>query len=141
MAWVEAADLIDRQLSPLGLRAIDALDLRLGNTVLDAGCGAGQTLLQLAELVGLRGQVIGVDIAPLLLEVARRRTEHLGQVRLFEADAQSVPLPAASVDAVYSRFGVMGFRDPVAAFGHLCALLRPSGRLASVAGGHCVRTP
>jgi ubiquinone/menaquinone biosynthesis C-methylase UbiE len=72
-AWADAYELIDLQLSPLGLRAIEALGLDPGDIVVDIGCGAGQTLLQLAERVGEEGQVIGVDVSPLLLETAQRR--------------------------------------------------------------------
>jgi SAM-dependent methyltransferase len=129
-AWAEAYELIDLQLSPLGLRAIEALGLGSGDIVLDIGCGTGQTLLQLAEQVGTEGQVIGVDVAPLLLEIAKRRTEPLSQVRLIQADAQSLDLPAQSTDAVFSRFGVMTFNDPVAAFANFRRILRPSGALA-----------
>lgn len=129
-AWAEAYELIDLQLSPLGLRAIEALGLGSGATVLDVGCGAGQTLLQLAERVGTEGQVIGVDVAPSLLEIAERRAEPLSQVRLIQADAQSLDLPAGSVDAVFSRFGVTSFNDPVAAFANFRRMLRPSGALA-----------
>jgi SAM-dependent methyltransferase len=129
-AWAEAYELIDLQLSPLGLRAIEALGLCSGDIVLDIGCGAGQTLLQLAERVGTEGQVIGVDVAPLLLEIAGRRSDPLSQVRLIQADAQSVELPAESADAVFSRFGVMTFSDPVAAFANFRRILKPSGALA-----------
>jgi SAM-dependent methyltransferase len=129
-AWAEVYELIDLQLSPLGLRAIEALSLGSGDTVLDIGCGAGQTLLQLAERVGTEGQVIGVDVAPLLLEIAGRRTEPLSQVRLIQADAQNLDLQSESMDAVFSRFGVMSFDDPVAAFSNFRRLLKPSGTLA-----------
>ena len=129
-AWAEAYELIDLQLSPLGLRAIEALGVGSGDIVLDIGCGAGQTLLQLAERVGPEGQVIGVDVAPLLLEIAKRRTEALSQVRLIQADAQSLDLPSESTDAVFSRFGVMTFNDPVVAFANFRRILRPSGALA-----------
>jgi SAM-dependent methyltransferase len=129
-AWAEAYELIDLQLSPLGLRAIEALGLRSGDVVLDIGCGAGQTLLQLAERVGTEGQVIGVDIAPLLLAIAKQRTGQLSHVRLIQADAQRLDLPAGSADAVFSRFGVMAFDDPVAAFANFRKILKPSGALA-----------
>jgi SAM-dependent methyltransferase len=129
-AWAAAYELIDRQLCPLGLRVIDALGPRAGDRVLDIGCGAGQTLLQLAERVGPDGQVIGVDVAPLLLEIAARRTAGLAQVRLIQADAQSLDLPSGSADGVFSRFGVMTFDDPVAAFANFRRMLRSSGALA-----------
>jgi ubiquinone/menaquinone biosynthesis C-methylase UbiE len=129
-AWAEAYELIDLQLSPLGLTAIEALGVGSGDIVLDIGCGAGQTLLQLAEQVGTQGQVIGVDMAPLLLAIAKRRTEPLSQVRLIQADAQYLDLPSESADAVFSRFGVMTFKDPVAAFANFRRILRPSGALA-----------
>ncbi len=129
-AWAEAYELIDLQLSPLGLKAIEALSPGSGDVVLDIGCGTGQTLLQLAERVGTDGRVIGVDVAPLLIEIAKRRAEPLSQVRLIRADAQSLNLPAESADAVFSRFGVMNFADPVAAFANFRRILRPSGALA-----------
>jgi SAM-dependent methyltransferase len=131
-AWAEEYELIDLQLSPLGLKAIEAMGLNSRDIVLDIGCGAGQTLLQLAERVGPEGQVIGVDIAPLLLEIARRRTEPLSQVRLIQADAQSLDLPPESADAVFSRFGVMRFNDPMTAFANFRRILRPSGMLGFV---------
>jgi len=131
-AWAETYELIDLQLSPLGLRAMEELSLRPGDSIVDVGCGAGQTLLQLAERVGPAGQVIGVDVAPLLLEIAGRRTERLRQVRLIEADAQTLNLPPGNADAIFSRFGVMSFNDPVAAFSNLRRILKPSGILSFV---------
>ena len=92
-AWADVYELTDLQLCPLGLRAIDALGLKPMDTVLDIGCGAGQTLLQLADRVGVEGRVIGVDVAPLLIQIAKRRTERLSQVSLIEADAQALDLP------------------------------------------------
>lgn len=129
-AWAEAYELIDLQLSPLGLPAIEALALRPGDTVVDIGCGAGETLLQLAERVEACGKVIGVDVAPMLLDTARQRSQRLSQVSLIQADAAFVDIPSASADAVFSRFGVMAFDDAIAAFTNFHRMLSPSGRLA-----------
>ena len=129
-AWAEAYQLIDLQLSPLGLRAIEALGPSAGDVVLDIGCGAGQTLLQLAEKVGTKGRVIGVDIAPQLLGIARQRTNSLSQVSLIQADAQYLDFPSQSADAVFSRFGVMAFNDPIVAFANFRRILKTSGVLA-----------
>ncbi len=131
-ARADVADLLDLQLSPLGLRAIEALSPRIGETILDVGCGAGQSVLQLADRVGPNGRVIGVDIAPLVLEVARRRAEGRSQVNFMECDAQRLALPERSIDCIFSRFGVMAFADPVAAFSNFRRMMRPSGRLAFV---------
>jgi len=131
-AWAEVRELLDRQLSPLGLRAIEALRPCSGDIIVDLGCGAGQTVLQLADQVGPRGRVVGVDIAPLLLDVARERTRGLGNVSFIEGDALALNLPGESVDAFFSRFGVMAFSDPVAAFSNFHRMLKPTGRLAFV---------
>ncbi|HEY2071208.1 MAG TPA: class I SAM-dependent methyltransferase [Rhizomicrobium sp.] len=131
-AWLDVGALLDLQLSPLGQRAIDALAPRPSEVIVDIGCGAGQTVLQLAERVGPEGQVIGVDIAPLLLERARARAEGLRQARFIECDAARLSLPEKCVDGFFSRFGVMAFADPVAAFSNFHQLMKPSGRLAFV---------
>ena len=92
-AWADVRELLDLQLSPLGLRAIEALSPRPGEAIADIGCGAGQTVLQLAQLVGPDGQVIGVDIAPSLLDLARDRAKGLSQVSFIACDARRLDLP------------------------------------------------
>lgn len=131
-ARADLADLIDLQLSPLGLPALDLLAPTHGQTILDVGCGAGQTVVQLADRVGLNGRVIGVDIAPRVLAVARARTEHLPQAILVQHDAAKLALPDKSVDGIYSRFGVMAFADPIETFSNLRRMLTHSGRIAFV---------
>lgn len=133
-AWVELQDLLDRQLEPLGDRAMEKLAPCSGEQVLDIGCGTGQTTLQLAARVGAQGSVLGVDISRPMLEIARRRAAaaQLSQVQFLEADAQTHPFDAGTLDAVFSRFGVMFFADPRAAFVNIRRALRPSGRLAFI---------
>lgn len=131
-AWAEVADLLDRQLSPLGLCAIEALAPRMGEAIIDVGCGAGQTTLQIAARVGSEGKVIGVDIAPSLLQLARKRASGGDTVAFIECDAGRLMLPDGSIDAVYSRFGVMAFADPVQAFANFRRMLRMGGRLAFI---------
>jgi len=131
-ARAEVADLLDLQLSPIGLAAMDALDPQPGQTIVDIGCGAGQTTQQLANRVGSLGRVIGVDIAPRVLDVARSRTATLAQVQLIQADAATLALPDEMADGVYSRFGVMALDDPVVAFANFRRMTRRGGRLAFV---------
>ena len=131
-AWADVRELLDLQLSPLGLHAIAALSPKPGEVIADIGCGAGQTVLQLAQLVGPEGRVIGVDIAPLLLDIARERTQGLSQVSFIAGDAQQLDLPNQSIDGLFSRFGVMAFADPIAAFSNFHRMMKPSSRLAFV---------
>jgi ubiquinone/menaquinone biosynthesis C-methylase UbiE len=126
------ADLIDLQLSQLGLAAIEALGPVRGETIIDVGCGAGQTLMQLASRLGPTGHVIGVDISPHLLAIARNRTSDCPQVTLIECDAATLPLPDGSANGIYSRFGVMALDDSVAAFSNFRRMLKTDGRLGFV---------
>lgn len=129
-ALVRVAPLVDRQLSPLGIATINVLKPRLNESILDIGCGAGQTLSQIVKYVGPSGRVIGVDIAEALLLVAQERCANDLPIELIKADAQTLALPDGSVDGAFSRFGVMGFNDPAAAFRNFQRMLRPGGRLA-----------
>lgn len=131
-AWAAVQEPLDRQLSPLGMRAIDALRPEQGEVVVDLGCGTGQTLLQLADRVGRTGRVIGVDISPVLLDVARERTREVEHITFIDGDAAALDLPSQSVDAFFSRFGVMALSDHVAAFSNFRRMLRPGGRIAFI---------
>ena len=135
--WTAQQERLDRQLEPLGRRARQALAPQPGERVLDIGCGAGQTTLELAAAVAPAGAVLGVDISQPLLELARRRGADVAGVSFQEADAQTFDFEPASFDAAFSRFGVMFFADPVAAFHNIARALKPGGRLAFV----CWRTP
>jgi len=132
--WVKLQERLDAQLAPLGRLVMDRAGIRPGEAILDTGCGTGQTTLELAERVGAAGQVTGLDISRPMLELARQRgrSAGMGQLRFEEGDAQTRAFAPASLDLVFSRFGVMFFADPVAAFANLRAALRPGGRLGFV---------
>ncbi|MEU7133427.1 class I SAM-dependent methyltransferase [Streptomyces sp. NPDC046261] len=101
--------------------------------VLDIGCGAGQTS-RLAARRAARGRVLGLDLSGPELRLARELADREGLAHLaFEqGDAQAHPLPHGGFDVAISRFGIMFFADPVAAFGNIRRALRPGGRLAFV---------
>jgi len=131
--WVAEQEQTDAQLKPLGLAALAVARPGPNDRVLDVGCGAGQSTLQLAELVGPGGRVVGVDISPPLLAHAQKRLEQAAttNVELVLGDAATMPLPGP-FDFAFSRFGVMFFADPTAAFAHLGSALAPGGRLCFV---------
>ena len=128
--WVEQQGLLDRMYRPFAEAVVEAADLRAGEAVLDVGCGAGATTFAAAWRVGPQGRAVGVDISPALLALARRRAgeDGLEGVAFLQADAQAHAF-AAEFDAIVSRFGVMFFPDPAAAFANLRTALKPGGRL------------
>lgn len=132
--WVSHDALMEAMLQPLGKAVMDSLSPKPGEHVLDIGCGCGHTSLSLADRVGAEGSVTGIDIsAPMLAVASQLATEHNAghkSVQFLEADAQTHRFTPESYDAAFSRFGVMFFEDPVAAFTNIRASLRPSGRLA-----------
>lgn len=137
--WAALQARMDAQLEPLGLAAQAALAPQAGERVLDVGCGSGQTTLALARAVAPGGTATGLDISRPMLEVARARAaaEEVAGASFIEADAQVHPFAPGSFDAAFSRFGVMFFADPPAAFANIRKGLKPGGRLAFV----CWRAP
>ncbi|WP_158292100.1 class I SAM-dependent methyltransferase [Paracraurococcus ruber] len=134
-AWSEKHDRIDGTLAAVLTLLLDTARPQPGEQVLDIGCGSGTSLLALAGAVGPGGRVLGADIAEASVATARRRLAEAGmpQASVILADAATHPFPAAGFDLLFSRFGVMFFGDPVAAFAHLRRALRPGGRLAMAA--------
>ncbi|MFC8490654.1 class I SAM-dependent methyltransferase [Streptomyces sp. NPDC057235] len=112
---------------------LDAAGITGDGRVLDIGCGAGQTT-RFAALRAPRGSALGLDLSGPMLAEARARAEREGVPHaLFEqGDAQEHPFGAGAFDAAISRYGVMFFADPVAAFANIGRALRPGGRLAFV---------
>ncbi|MBW4718808.1 class I SAM-dependent methyltransferase [Saccharothrix obliqua] len=110
-----------------------AAPVAAGDRVLDVGCGNGQLARQAARHAR-GGHVLGVDLSEPMLAKARERAREEGLTTVsFEfGDAQVHPFPDGAFDVVLSRFGVMFFADPVAAFANLARALRPGGRLGFV---------
>jgi len=126
--WLGAYDRIQRGIAGFGEIALEAAKAQPGEQVLDVGCGTGGTTAELAKAVGANGRVLGVDISEPLIAAAR--AQGLGNATFEVADATTHALGPASFDLVFSRFGVMFFGDPVAAFRNIRGSLKPLGRLA-----------
>ncbi len=119
--WVEQQEQMDRLLAPLTAYLLDHAAAREGKSAIDVGCGCGATTLALARAVGATGHVLGVDISRPMLTRARERARHeeLRNIELELADASVYSFQPAAADLAVSRFGVMFFRNPEAAFANL----------------------
>jgi SAM-dependent methyltransferase len=130
--WVANQARLDAMLDAFGDAAIEAAAIGEGEQILDVGCGAGATSQALATRVGPRGHVLGVDISAPLIERAREAAPTGAPLAFELADAGTAALPGQAFDLLFSRFGVMFFDDPAAAFAHMRGALKAGGRLAFV---------
>jgi SAM-dependent methyltransferase len=125
--WTDRQEMQDVVLAPVSAALLDRARLARGERVIDIGCGCGATAIELAERVGPEGRVTGLDISAPMLERARERAPANLPLQLILADATVHPFEAGASDLLFSRFGVMFFVDPVAAFANLRRALRPDG--------------
>lgn len=113
-------------------RLVDLLDPQPGETILDLAAGTGETGFLALERVAPDGRLLSTDVAPKMVDAARRRAAELGleHVSFAVADAQELDLEDASVDCVLCRFGIMLVPEPARALAHIARVLRPGGRAA-----------
>lgn len=113
---------------PAFREAIGELGLRAGDAVLDAGCGTGRALAALREAVGARGTVLGVDVTPAMLVTAARKGRREA-AHLAVADAASLPLVDARLDAVFAAGLLTHLPAPEAGLREFARVVRPGGVL------------
>jgi SAM-dependent methyltransferase len=129
-AWVDAETLLDGVFKPLEVLLADAVIATGASDVLDIGCGTGATTLAAARALGQGARCVGLDISAPMIAAARARAEREGVSAGFIcADAATWNFDATRFDLLISRFGVMFFDDPVAAFANLRRAARPGARL------------
>ena len=117
-AWVEAQGVLDQMFRPFEDRLVAAVAAQPGNRILDIGCGTGSVVRAVARRLGHR--CTGVDISEAMIAAARAIAAREGvDADFIRADAQTHDFAPESFDMIVSRFGVMFFDDPVAAFANL----------------------
>lgn len=126
--WVTAQDSLDRMLAPITRALLGRAAAAAGERIVDVGCGCGETTLALA---GTGAKVWGIDISEPMLAHAKRRAAGNPAVAFSRTDAATQSF-TDDHDLVFSRFGVMFFADPHAAFANLRTALQPGGRLCFV---------
>ncbi|MGV9880198.1 class I SAM-dependent methyltransferase [Streptomyces sp. NPDC003006] len=135
--WARNQDRWDAVNAGFNAPLLAAASIGEQDRVLDVGCGAGQTT-RLAARRASGGHALGLDLSAPMLERARvtARRECLDNVTYEQGDAQVHPLPDGAYDIAISRYGVLFFADPAAAFANIGRALRPGGRAAFVCGAY-----
>lgn len=133
--WQSIAEKFDvwlPQLAPVGDALIKALEVEPGQRVLDVACGTGEPALTLAKRMGGSVDIVGIDAAPGMIDVANTKAGTRGlQGVTFEAmPAEALAFPDESFDRVLCRFGVMLFEQPLQGVMEMHRVLRPGGRFA-----------
>lgn len=130
-AWVRKQAFFDALLDPVLAVLTEKAQAKPGETLVDIGCGTGASLLKWAHDVGASGRVVGADVSVPMLEMAKWRVSDAGlnNVECHRADAQIFDFSRCEADLLVSRFGVMFFEKPYAAFSNLVTALRPEGRM------------
>lgn len=127
--WAEVQARLDTLLAPISSALLERAAVQPGERVVDVGCGCGDTTLALARA---GAAVWGIDLSEPMLARARERAAAdpalSGRVAFSATDAASQAF-SADHQLVFSRFGVMFFADPVAAFVNLRGALSTGGRL------------
>jgi SAM-dependent methyltransferase len=129
--WLASVDRLERMLEPVGAALMEKAAFAPGEQVVDFGCGAGATSVEIARRVAPGGAVTGLDISPVLVETGRQRAAaaSLDNLSFVLGDASKTDLGRVAHDHLFSRFGNMFFHDPYAAFANLHGFLKPTGRL------------
>ena len=135
VTWTGFQENLDALFEPLTGLALDAAAPMRGQNAIDIGCGCGATVLALADRLGPTGQVLGLDVSEPMAARARERiaASRLTNAQVIVSDAATHDFVDAGADLLFSRFGVMFFADPIAAFTNMHRAMLPGGRLLCAA--------
>ncbi len=139
--WVTSQTDLDGLMAPVLDRVFDLADLRPGQRVLDIGCGTGTSTRIAAEAVAPGGHVTGADISEPMLAQARRATAGTEGLAFIAADVADHDFGPPGFDRIISRFGVMFFADPQAAFRNIARAMKPGARLCMACWSGLERNP
>ena len=137
-AWARHAAQMDALMAPVLAGVLNRAQISEGAKVLDIGCGSGISAMHAARLAGETGHVTGCDVSETLLALARKRAAAWkldDRVDFLLADAQSHAFEEGAFTHLISRFGVMFFEDPQAAFANMIKALAPGGQLSVAVWG------
>ncbi|MEV1114894.1 class I SAM-dependent methyltransferase [Actinosynnema sp. NPDC049800] len=133
--WLSVADTFESGARVVTSRLLELGGVGPGISVLDVGTGVGEPALTAAAAVGPTGRVVGVDLSPAMIDLARRRADGLDNVEFLVGDVESLDLPRGGFDVVLGRWSLMFPPDPVRAFRSVAEVLRSGGVLAASTWG------
>lgn len=139
--WCAHLPIMEAMLRPVDAPLIAALQLDAPYRIAEVGCGGGSTALEISRQATAGSVVHAFDVSPKLIELARSRAAPDQRALAFEVADMSRASPAAAYDRLVSRFGIMFFDDPQAAFTNLRRWLAPRGRFAFAVWGPIEQNP
>jgi len=140
--WRDQLPGMEAMIEPVTAPLIEALALDGPLRIADIGCGGGGPTLAISRQAPAGSAVHGIDISPDLIEMAQDRADTAnGDIAFHIVNAESAPPPGAPYDRLASRFGIMFFDDPAAAFSNLASWLVPGGRIAFAVWGPPANNP
>jgi SAM-dependent methyltransferase len=141
--WKHHWDIWEKGAQHINERLVELAHIQPGHQVVDIASGLGEPAFTAARQVGPTGQVIGTDIAPEMLAMAREQAHALGlhQVTFRAMDAEEPDLPRAAFNAILCRFGLMFLPNLTTALMRLRHLLVPGGRFAAAVWGTAEHVP
>jgi SAM-dependent methyltransferase len=141
-AAVYERHLVPAMFAPWAPKLVDLTEVMPGERVLDVACGTGVVTRLAAERAGPRGRVMGLDLSPAMLAVARSLPPVEGAaIEWVQANALALPLMDGAIDAVLCQHGLQQLPDRPAALGEMRRVLAPGGRLAVSVWGRIEGSP
>lgn len=141
-AWVDVQPMLDELFAPVAELMIETAAIAPGDHVLDVGCGTGATSLLAADAAGPTGSCLGIDISGPMVDRARQRAAAAASpARFVCADAQTHTFGPGARTRLLSRFGLMFFADPAAAFRNLHRAAAAGGTLTAIVWRSATENP
>jgi ubiquinone/menaquinone biosynthesis C-methylase UbiE/rhodanese-related sulfurtransferase len=141
IAWGSLANVYDYSFSTLGhpaaMQMILEAGIKEGDTVLDVASGTGIDAFLAVPIVGQSGRIVGIDIAPQMVEVANQKVQKRGFANVgFEVmDAENMSFKPSTFDAAIAKWALVSMPDSHRALKEILRVLKPGGRLSAIVFG------
>ncbi len=142
--WQKWWKTLERGAGKLSRRLVELAEIKPGSRVLDIATGIGEPAITAAKQAGKSGQVLAIDLSPLMLSIARQRAASLDLqdvIEFKEGDAESIDLPSSMFNAALCRAGLMFLPDLNAGLSNIYQSLREGGHFAAAVWGSSEKVP